>query len=172
MSYAAIALHNPKTPENVGGAYRAAHCYNAKLIVISGSRWKLRKLRKAPTDTCKSWTHIPNIEVENIFDALPYACVPIAVDLLDNACPLHQFTHPKQAFYVFGPEDGTLSKDIVNKCHYKIMIPTRNCMNLAAAVNVVLYDRLAKELKGVESYVNTRFNKFSRSASLSLQSQK
>jgi len=25
-----------------------------------------------------------------------------------------------------------------------VMVPTRECMNLAAAVNVVLYDRLAK----------------------------
>ncbi len=30
-------------------------------------------------------------------------------------------------------------------CYGAAMVPTRDCMDLAATVNVVLYDRLAKE---------------------------
>lgn len=54
------------------------------------------------------------------------------------------FQHPATAFYVFGPEDGTLGKDIRDWCPVRVMIPTRSCMNLAGCVNVVLYDRMAK----------------------------
>jgi tRNA(Leu) C34 or U34 (ribose-2'-O)-methylase TrmL len=55
--------------------------------------------------------------------------------------------HPERAFYVFGPEDGTLGTRHLSKCVRKIMVPTKFCMNLAATVNVVLYDRLAKQVK-------------------------
>ena len=59
---------------------------------------------------------------------------------------LHEFEHPENAFYIFGPEDGTLGKKILSRCPYKTYIPTKGCMNLAASVNVILYDRLAKRL--------------------------
>ena len=45
---------------------------------------------------------------------------------------------------MFGPEDGSLSKGDLAACHRFVRIPTNSCLNLAAAVNVVLYDRLAK----------------------------
>ncbi len=41
-------------------------------------------------------------------------------------------------------EDGTLKKDITDFCRETIYVPTKGCMNLAAAVNVILYDRMAK----------------------------
>ena len=58
--------------------------------------------------------------------------------------PLHTFKHPQRAFYIFGPEDGSLRANVTDWCEDIIYIPTHGCMNLAATVNVVLYDRLAK----------------------------
>ncbi len=52
--------------------------------------------------------------------------------------------HPEDAFYVFGPEDGGLPKPVRLLCHRFAVIPTHHCLNLAAAVNVVLYDRRLK----------------------------
>jgi tRNA(Leu) C34 or U34 (ribose-2'-O)-methylase TrmL len=76
---------------------------------------------------------------------VPYDCVPIAVDLIEGATPLPDFEHPERAFYVFGPEDGTLGKPVLSKCKETIYVPAgRACMNLAATVNVILYDRLIK----------------------------
>jgi tRNA(Leu) C34 or U34 (ribose-2'-O)-methylase TrmL len=46
--------------------------------------------------------------------------------------------------YVFGPEDGTISQAVIDKADAVVYIPTNGCMNLAATVNVLLYDRLAK----------------------------
>jgi tRNA(Leu) C34 or U34 (ribose-2'-O)-methylase TrmL len=138
--YAAIGLHRPKTPANVGSVLRAAGCYDVRLVVASGCRYS-----RAPTDVGAAYRHIPFIhDVESIFDCIPFDCVPVAVDLLEGAKALPTYRHPERAFYIFGPEDGTLGKAITDRCRDKIMVPTRSCMNLAAAVNVILYDRLAK----------------------------
>ena len=137
--YAAIGLYMPKTGLNVGSALRAAGCYDAALVAVSGRRYQ-----KAPTDTQKAFRHLPLLQVDDLRTALPYDCVPVAVDLIEGAIPLQRYTHPERAFYVFGPEDGTLGKEVTSWCRDVIYIPTRFCMNLAATVNVVLYDRLAK----------------------------
>lgn len=99
---------------------------------------------KTATDTNKSYRRIPVLRVDNLRAIVPYDCVPVAVELLDQATPLCEYTHPKRAFYIFGPEDGTLGIAYTEWCRDVIYIPTNRCMNLAATVNVVLYDRLAK----------------------------
>ena len=129
----------PKTPANVGSVLRAAHCYGVAMIVKTGQRY-----RNAPTDPQKAYRHIPLMEVEDLQAAIPYDCVPVAVDLLSDARPINNYCHPERAFYIFGPEDGTLGKPITSWCRDVIYIPTAHCMNLAACVNVVLYDRMVK----------------------------
>ena len=140
--YAAIGLVNPKYAANVGGAMRAATAYDANLIIISGSR--ATNYLNHQTDTAKSWKHMPTIIVDNIFDAMPFDCVPIAVDIITGARPLQTYCHPERAFYIFGAENATLNKQITECCQDVLYIPTRICMNLAATVNVVLYDRMTK----------------------------
>lgn len=137
--YACVALHMPKTTLNVGSALRAAYVYDARLIVTSGQRYS-----PVSSDTMKAYRHIPFLQAEDVFDAIPYDCVPVAVDILPGAVDLPRYHHPERAFYIFGPEDGTLGAKITDRCRDAIVVPTRNCMNLAATVNVVLYDRLSK----------------------------
>lgn len=67
-----------------------------------------------------------------------------AVDLLEDAAPLPEYRHPERAFYVFGPENGTLDETVTAWCRDRVYVPTRRCLNLAAAVNIVLYDRFVK----------------------------
>lgn len=66
------------------------------------------------------------------------------MDLVLGATPLPEFVHPERAFYVFGPEDGTIGQEIIDRADAVVYVPTVGCMNLAASVNVLLYDRLAK----------------------------
>ncbi len=61
-----------------------------------------------------------------------------------GATPLPLFTHPDNAFYIFGPEDGTIPQQLIDAADDVVYVPTVGCMNLAASVNVLLYDRLAK----------------------------
>lgn len=140
--FACVALVNPKCIANMGGAMRAAGCYSASLVVIGGAR--PQRLGRLVTDTMRTYRHTPVQLIDDVFDAVPYDCVPVAVDLLDGARELPAYTHPERAFYIFGAEDQTLGKKIVERCRDKIVVPTRSCMNLASCVNVVLYDRMVK----------------------------
>lgn len=137
--YAAIGLDHPKNHINVGAALRAAGNYRAAFVAQSGQR-----CRPGLTDTMAQYRHMPFFRVEDLKNVIPYACIPVAVDLLDGATPLQEYKHPERAFYIFGPEDGTLGDSVLSWCRDVIYIPTYGCMNLAATVNVVLYDRAAK----------------------------
>ena len=139
--FACVGLDQPKIAENIGGAMRAAHAYGASLVAVAGKRFG-----NIPADTSKAWRHVPVVSCESVFDVMPRGCVPIAVDLIEGATPLPAFDHPERAFYIFGGEDRTLGPEIVDRCQEVIYVPTTICMNLAAAVNVVLYDRMAKAM--------------------------
>lgn len=142
--FSVIALDNPKCDLNIGSAMRAAGCFDSALVVIGTHR---NPRFRNVTDTGSQYKHRPLIIVPNVFDALPEDCVPVAIDIIDGATPLPDYTHPERAFYIFGAEDNTLGAAITSRCRDVVVIPTDYCMNLAAAVNVVLYDRGAKEQK-------------------------
>jgi len=144
--YSAIGLVNPKNSINVGSVLRAAGCYSVAMVAVCGDRPR-RYLGRIPTDTQKAWRHMPLVTCENLHDAVPYDCVPVAVDLIDGATSLVDYNHPERAFYIFGPEDGTLGKAVTSWCRDTIYVPTNQCMNLAATANVILYDRMAKQLR-------------------------
>ncbi|WP_045860542.1 RNA methyltransferase [Teredinibacter purpureus] len=141
-SYACIGLFNPKSPENVGSVMRAAGCYGVSSVLYTGKRYDCAK--PFYTDTQKIYETLPLIGVQELEDSVPLGCVPVAVELIEGAKSLTTYKHPARAFYIFGPEDGTLKKEITDFCEDIVYIPTKGCMNLAATVNVVLYDRLAK----------------------------
>lgn len=142
--YSSIGLVNPKTPANVGSAMRACGVYGAAQCLFTGKRFS--KSKQFITDPQKYYKHIPLINVENLRDVIPFDCVPVAIELVEDAESLTTYVHPERAFYIFGPEDGTLGKDILGFCRDVVSIPTKGCMNLAATVNVVLYDRMSKGL--------------------------
>jgi tRNA(Leu) C34 or U34 (ribose-2'-O)-methylase TrmL len=141
-NYACIGLHNPKSPDNVGSVMRAAGCYGVNSVFYTGHRYDVAK--QFCTDTHKSYESLPLIGVEDLESSIPLGCVPVAVDLIKGAKSLVDYKHPPRAFYIFGPEDGTLGKKITRFCSDTIYVPTNECMNLAATVNVILYDRMAK----------------------------
>lgn len=154
-SHVTIGLTNPKSPSNVGAVMRAAGCYCVDQVFYTGQRYaKAAKYNdsKHNTDTKNACEKIPlkaadNFEnLEYLGDFLPKSTKIICVDLIEGATPLPHFQHPEQAFYIFGPEDGTISQKVINNADDVVYVPTVGCMNLAASVNVLLYDRLAKSL--------------------------
>ncbi|AOW78013.1 23S rRNA methyltransferase [Colwellia sp. PAMC 20917] len=137
-----LGLTDPKSPSNVGAVMRAAGCYQVDSVLYSGVRYA--RAAKFHTDTQSASKKIPLIGVESLVESLPEGSKLICVDLIEGAVPLPAFIHPKNAMYVFGPEDGTISQAVIDKADAVVYIPTNGCMNLAATVNVLLYDRLAK----------------------------
>lgn len=141
--FACVGLDNPKSAINVGSVLRAAHCYGVAMVALSGPRCK--RWMKSPADVWRTFHTIPTLVVDDLRSVLPYDCVPVAVDLVEGAIPLFDYVHPRRAFYVFGAEDNTLGQRVLDWCRDRVYVPTVGCMNLAATVNVVLYDRAAKE---------------------------
>ena len=139
--YSAIGLYKPKDPANVGGTLRAAGIYGAAMVSLEGMRG--RAFRHA-SDTMNTHKHTPCFVTDDLLAQCPFDAEIVVVDLIEGATALPVFKHPERAFYVFGPEDGTLGKNHTDKAQHVVYIPGKACMNLAATVNVILYDRMVK----------------------------
>ncbi len=140
--YACIGLDNPKGPENVGAVMRAAGCYGVNSVFYTGKRYE--RAAEFRTDTKQVHLQLPLIGVDDLQLVIPFGCTPVAIEIHPDARQLTEYRHPERAFYIFGPEDGSLKKKVTSWCKDIIYIPTHGCMNLAATVNVVLYDRMLK----------------------------
>ena len=146
----AIALVDPKYPHNVGAAVRAASCYGIGQVWFSGDRVQLRGARgyRLPREErMRGYQEVQLRQSDAFFDAFGAGSVPVAVEVRPATESLIDFEHPEQALYVFGAEDGSLSRAVLRHCHRFVIIPTRHCTNLAAAVYTVLYDRHAKRVR-------------------------
>jgi len=141
-----VGLCNPKGPENVGSVMRAAANYQVGSVVYTGNRYaRAMQGRAQLADTSRRIGKSVSLsEVVSLVDDVPEGMKIVCIELVENAVSLPEFKHPESALYIFGPEDGSISQDIINKADAVVYIPTVGCMNLAATVNVVLYDRLAK----------------------------
>jgi len=147
QSRVSIGLINPKSPENVGAVMRAAGCFQARSIFYTGERYD--RAVKLNTDTKKIRLNLPLTGVGDILDKIPDDMTIVCVELVEGANSLPDFQHPDKAFYIFGPEDGTIDQDVIDRADAVVYVPTIGCMNLAATVNVVLYDRLSKSDKSI-----------------------
>ncbi len=143
-----ICLTNPKSPSNVGAILRACGCYGVQHLMYTGNRYN--KAKRHATDTQNVAEAITVEHVEDFVSQKPNNAQLVCVDFAEGATPLPEFVHPENAFYVFGPEDGSLRQEVVDQADHVIYMPTNGSLNLAAAVNVVLYDRAAKQFSGYD----------------------
>jgi tRNA(Leu) C34 or U34 (ribose-2'-O)-methylase TrmL len=137
-----IGLINPKSAVNVASILRACGCFSASSVFYTGERFN--HAQKFNPDTQNMRRVIPTIGTDDLLSMKAKGAASVVVELVEGAIPLPEFIHPENAFYIFGPEDGTVPAGIVNECDHVVYIPTQNSLNLAATANVVLYDRLAK----------------------------
>ncbi|WP_133406027.1 RNA methyltransferase [Parashewanella tropica] len=154
-THVAIGLQNPKTPINVDAVMRACGCYQVDNVFYTGTRYDRAaafQTQKPKVDTKSVAQIIPLKRVDDLLTAVSNDHHIVCVDLVVGATPLPEFEHPENALYIFGPEDGTIDQELIDSADSVVYVPTVGCMNLAASVNVLLYDRLAKAMqKGCHS---------------------
>lgn len=139
-----VALINPKYDRNVGAVLRACSCFGAKQLWWTGNRVSLDSGQRLPREErMKGYKDVEMRQHDYVFDEFPGA-TPVAIEVRDNSEMLTDFVHPENPLYVFGPEDGSIPGVTLKHCHRFVIIPTRHCVNLAAAVYMVLYDRYLK----------------------------
>jgi len=161
----ALALVNPKYPNNVGTVVRLASCYGVRQVWFTGERVSLNpaKGERLPREErMKGYKDVQIIHYEYFFDQFPSDTVPVAVEVRAGSEPLHSFEHPDHALYVFGPEDGSIPSVLLGHCHRFLVIPTRHCLNLATAVATVLWDREHKRWRVGRSDAYTTPGDFER----------
>jgi len=131
---------------------RAAGNFQVDSVFYTGKRYPRALMRNQdiPDMRRKIGESIPLCEVGNLFDVALVGMKLVCVEFAENAIALPDYQHPENAFYLFGPEDGTLSQAVIDRADAVVYVPTVGCMNLSATVNVLLYDRLIKSFKGID----------------------
>jgi len=152
-----VVLINPKFPHNVGTTIRACSCFAVTSLVWTGSRVDVSKYNRLPREErMKGYKSVQFLNAERPLDLFE-DFTPVCVEVFEQSEPLTTFDHPENAVYIFGPEDGRVSQVVRRLCHRFVHIPAHFCLNLSAAVNVVLAHRLmSRQLLGKEPMVPLR----------------
>jgi tRNA G18 (ribose-2'-O)-methylase SpoU len=138
--YFAIGAERISKSLNLGNLMRSAHAFGASFTFTIGAAYQALEAR---ADTSKGREHLPHYEWAQVTDLkLPEGCRLIGVELLDSAIDLPSFRHPQRAAYVLGPEQGTLSDELLARCDHVVRIPSGFCVNVAIAGAIVMYDRI------------------------------
>jgi tRNA G18 (ribose-2'-O)-methylase SpoU len=125
---------------NLGNLMRSAHGFGAAFTFTIGASYQALEAR---ADTSKGRLHLPHYSWSSVGElALPEGCRLVGVELLEEAVDLPSFRHPLRAAYVLGPEQGTLSAELLARCDHVVRIPTSFCVNVAMAGAIVMYDRV------------------------------
>ncbi len=136
-----IGVEGLSKPMNAGSLFRSAHAFGASFLFTIGADYKRGEAGLA--DTSDAPGEVPLYEFATTEDLdLPSGCRLVGVELVEGAAELPSFRHPRQAAYVLGPERGTLSPQMLEKCELTVKIPTKFCINVATAGAIVMYDRM------------------------------
>ncbi len=136
----AIGAERISKAMNLGNLVRSANAFGASFVFLIDAQYDRRT---AKSDTSHAEMALPVYDVPSPAALqLPRGCRVVGVELVAEAIDLPSFRHPLRAAYVFGPERGSLSPALLERCDHVVRIPTRFCVNLAVAGAVVMYDRM------------------------------
>ncbi len=153
----AVVLCNPKYPHNVAGILRACSSFGIPTLRWTGHRINIDTElgeRLPREERMKGYRDVEWRRNDRPFDEFGHREYHVVgIELVPNAESLTHFEHycidghaynPGNVVYVFGPEDGSIPQAVRCLCHRFVAIPSYHCLNLSAAVNCVLADRVMK----------------------------
>ena len=138
--YFGVGVEGISKSMNAGAIFRTAHAFGGSFVFTVGAMYARQQGGLA--DTSKALSHMPFYGFESCEQMiLPNDCRLVGVELTDDAVDLPSFRHPSRCAYILGPERGSLSPQMVEKCDFVIKIPTSFCINVSVAAAIVMYDR-------------------------------
>jgi tRNA G18 (ribose-2'-O)-methylase SpoU len=138
--YFAIGAERSSKALNLGNLMRSAHAFGASFTFTIGATYQALEAR---ADTSKGQNHLPHYNWKSKAElVLPQGCRLVGVELTDAAIDLPSFRHPLRAAYLLGPEEGSISPELIAICDHVVKIPTSFCINVAMAGAIVMYDRV------------------------------
>lgn len=147
----AVMLENPKFAHNLGQTIRACSSFGIGQLWWNGDRVvrELEGLDRIPREErMRGYDDVRVLYHPRPLDLFPEGTTPIAVEFRPGSSELlHDFEHPENPVYVFGPEDGSLAQVTLRHCHRFLFIQSKHCLNLSMAVGLILHDRQAKQIK-------------------------
>jgi tRNA(Leu) C34 or U34 (ribose-2'-O)-methylase TrmL len=144
--YFGIGIYQPQKDVNIGTLLRSAHCLGADFTYTIADN---KHLYRQASNTTRSERHVPHYEYadwDQFLRSMPVVSTLVAVENSTGAVPLSSFPHPERAIYLLGREDQGLPSKCIAAAQHTVIIPSRYCLNVAAAGSIVLYDRCSKEL--------------------------
>lgn len=135
-----IAIENLERDFNMGTIVRNANAFNvAKVHVIGRRQWNKRGAMK--TD---AYLHIEyHASVDDFIDAMnKRGKTVIAMDIVENAEPLHQTELPLNSVLVFGAEGPGISTELLEKANKVVMIEqfgSTRSVNVGVAAGIAMY---------------------------------
>ena len=138
--YFGLGVEGISKPMNFGNLARSAHGFGASFIFTVAPA---KRIGNPQSDTTRSQDHLPWYSYDSAEAMrLPDDCRLVGVELTPDAIELPSFRHPAKAAYILGPEGGSLSPEMIEKCEFTVKIPMEFCINVAIAGAVVMYDRM------------------------------
>ena len=139
--YYGIGLEQSSKPMNAGNLFRTAHAFGASFLFTVNATYSVKD---AKSDTSIAPRNIPWFDYDSASSLkLPKGCLLVGIEIHEEAVELPVFRHPMNAAYILGPEMGSLSPDVVERCSTLVRIPTRFSLNVATTGAIVMYDRLS-----------------------------
>ena len=138
--YFGVGLEQSSKPMNAGNLFRTAHAFGASFLFTVNASYSVKD---AKSDTSMAPRNIPWCDFKSSSELqLPRGCLLIGVEIHEDAVALPVFRHPLNAAYILGPEMGSLSPVVVERCTALVRIPSRFSLNVATSGAIVMYDRL------------------------------
>jgi tRNA (guanosine-2'-O-)-methyltransferase len=142
----ALILDGLGTPANVGAIVRTAAAYRAERLWLAGATPPLSAPGVAKTalgtDRYVSWEALPT-GVDAIAAAHEDGFAVVAVELCDEAVPLHELDLPDAVCLAVGHEDHGLARATLEACDHVAFLPMVGrvgSLNVATAAAVAIYE--------------------------------
>lgn len=148
-----LIADNIRSSNNVGSLFRTADAFAIEQVWLCGitATPPDREIHKTAlgAELTVSWRKFATtIDAINELKSMGYSAV--AVEQVEGACSLEQFTAPTQGCgLILGNEVKGVDQDVVDMCDLAVEIPqwgTKHSLNVSVSAGIVLWQCISKSL--------------------------